>query len=121
MSRFIKWILLIDVALVLLFGLPAWLYSGLDLLLPLLLSFAITSVLAIVSFIPFTRIKKSSMNAYLLAIMGGMLMRMFFIGASLVVVILFTTLNKVTFTVGLLFSYIFKSVLETYILTRNVK
>lgn len=49
----------------------------------------------------------------------GMAIRMVFIGASVAVVFLFTELNQIAFTVALLFSYICKSAIETYILTRK--
>lgn len=61
------------------------------------------------------------MNSYMAAMLAGMLLRMLFIGLSIAIVFIFTEMHQTGFTVGLLFSYICKSVIETYILTQKQK
>ncbi len=119
MVRFSGYILLIDLAGLTLIGLPVYVFAGAEVFIPVVIAFAITSALAITSFYPFTRMSTGSVNRYMTAMLIGMLFRMIFIGASVAVVFLFTELHQIGFTVALLFSYICKSAVETYILTRN--
>ncbi|MFO8030440.1 MAG: ATP synthase subunit I [Cyclonatronaceae bacterium] len=119
MTRFSGYILLFDAVCLLLAGILLWLLDASETFGAVLLAFAITTVLAVSSYYPFARIKNGDMNKYLSAMLLGMAIRMIFIGASVVVVFLFTELNQIAFTVALLFSYICKSAVETYILTRK--
>ncbi len=119
MIKFSGYILLIDLISLILIGLPVYLNAGMEVFLPVLIAFAITSVLAIASFYPFTRMGAGSINKYMTAMLIAMMLRMLVIGASVAVVFLFTDLHQIGFTVALLFSYICKSAVETYILTRK--
>ncbi len=118
LARFSGSVILMDIAGLVLFGLPLYLFGGEEVFLPVPLAFAITTVLAIASYFPFLRMAGGSMNRYMTAMLLGMFIRMLFIGISVVVVFVFTELHQISFTVALLFSYICKSAYETYILTR---
>ncbi len=119
MIKFSGYILLIDLISLVLIGLPVYLLAGSGVFIPVFIAFATTTVLAIASFYPFTRMSAGSINKYMTAMLIGMMLRMVFIGASVAVVFLFTELHQIGFTVALLFSYICKSAVETYILTRK--
>lgn len=119
MARFAGYIIAMDLALLIGAGLPLYYSSGLEVFVPLAVALAITSLLAVISFYPFTRMSGGSMNRYMTAMLLGMFIRMFFVGGSVVVVFVFTNLHQISFTVALLFSYICKSAFETYILTRK--
>ncbi len=119
MVRFSSFVLLFDILMILLAGLPLWLFVSQEVFLAVLLSLVITTTLGILSFIPFTRMSAPSMNRFMAAMLGAMMIRMVFIGVAVVVVFIFTEMNQIAFTVALLFSYICKSALETYMLTRR--
>lgn len=119
MARFSGYILLFDAMSIVLAAILLRLLDVSEMFLAILLAFAITTVLAVASYYPFSRINNGDMNKYLSAMLLGMAIRMVFIGASVAVVFLFTELNQIAFTVALLFSYICKSAIETYILTRK--
>ena len=119
MVKFSSYILLLDFVLLIFLGIPAWFFSGLDLFIALLIAFLITTVLAIASFFPFTRMRGASMNRFMGTMLIGMMIRMVFVGASVAFVFVFTELHQIAFTVGLLFSYICKSVIETYMITQK--
>lgn len=121
MSKFCGYIFLFDGLCLLLIGVPVYLTAGMPILLPGIIAFLITSILAVASFYPFTKMKNGSMNKYLSAMLIGMFIRMIFIGASVAVVFVFTDLHQISFTVALLFSYICKSVIETYTLTQKLR
>ena len=89
--------------------------------LSVLIAFAITSILAIISFYPFTSMRNGSMNRYMTAMLFGMLLRMVFIGLSVAIVFVFTEFHQIGFTVALLFSYICKSFIETYIIISKLR
>jgi hypothetical protein len=118
MARFGGYVVIMDLAILLLAGLPLYYFSGLELFLPVPLALGITTFLAIASFYPFTRMSGGSMSRYMTAMLLAMFIRMIIIGASVVVVFVFTELHQISFTVALLFSYICKSAFETFILTR---
>lgn len=111
--------ILFDLLAAMFLVLPLGYFIGPEWREPMILGLVITSVLAIASYFPFTRIKNGTMNKFMMIMMGGMLLRMFAIAASIAYVFLFTEIHQIGFTVGLLFSYICKSALETYILTRK--
>ena len=119
MVKFSYSILLVDLIAVVILGLPALFLLGQDVFIPLLIGFLITTILAIASYFPFTRMSENSMNRYMSAMLIGMMIRMVFMGASVAIVFVFTELHQIAFTVGLLFSYICKSAIETYMLTRK--
>ncbi len=119
MIKFSGSIFLIDLITLVLIGLPVYINAGTEVFLSVLIAFAITSALAIASFYPFTRMDAGSINKYMTAMLIAMMLRMVFIGTSVAIVFLFTELHQIGFTVALLFSYICKSAVETYILTRN--
>ncbi|MBP3192368.1 hypothetical protein [Natronogracilivirga saccharolytica] len=119
MGKFSGLILLFDIACLLVIGIPVYLLAGMPVLLPGIIAFIVTSALAIASFYPFTRMSGGNMNKYLSAMLIGMFIRMIFIGTSVAIVFVFTELHQISFTVALLFSYICKSVIETYILTKK--
>ncbi|MDG5766522.1 hypothetical protein QA596_03510 [Balneolales bacterium ANBcel1] len=119
MIKFGGYLLLFDLIVLLLAGVPAFLFLGEGVLHALALGLAITTALGVASFIPFTRLSEASMNRFMAAMLGGMMIRMVFIGISVAIVFVFTELHQIAFTVGLLFSYICKSVIETYVLTRK--
>lgn len=119
MIKFSGYILLFDIVFLVAGGIPIYIFAGNELFIALLISFLVTSVLAIASYAPFTRMQSNSTNRYMTAILIGMMIRMIFMGISLVIVFLFTELHQIAFTVGLLFSYIFKSIIETYTIIRK--
>jgi hypothetical protein len=119
MAKFSGYILICDLILLILAGIPVLYFSGYHLFVSGLTGLILTSVFAILSYIPFTRMSASSMNRYMAAMLAGMMVRMVCIGISVAVVFLFTDLHQIGFTVALLFSYIYKSVVETYLLTRK--
>ncbi|MEX0681334.1 MAG: hypothetical protein WD097_08135 [Balneolales bacterium] len=121
MAKFSKYLLVFDVGILLILSWPVYTISGKDVLFSIIVAFTITTVLAIASYFPFTRIGNDSMNSYMAAMLAGMLLRMLFIGLSIAIVFIFTEMHQTGFTVGLLFSYICKSVIETYILTQKQK
>ncbi len=118
MIKFSGYVILFDIACLILAGTPLYLLAGAEVFLPIPVALVITTVLAIASFYPFVRMSGGSMNRYMTAMLIAMFIRMIFIGVSVVVVFVFTELNQISFTVALLFSYICKSAFETYILTR---
>ncbi len=118
MIRFSGYVIVFDIACLVLAGVPLYLLAGLEIFLPIPVALVITTVLAIASFYPFVRMSGGSMNRYMTAMLIAMFTRMIFIGVSVVVVFVFTELNQIGFTVALLFSYICKSAFETFILTR---
>jgi hypothetical protein len=107
-----------DIAGLVLVGLPLLFFGGGEVFAPVPVAFAITTLLAIASYYPFIRMGGGSMNRYMTAMLLGMFIRMIFIGISVAVVFVFTELHQISFTVALLISYICKSAFETYILTR---
>lgn len=121
MTRFSGYVLFFDLVFLILAGMPAYLMIGPDVFLALLIAFPYTSLLAIISYIPFTRMHGASINKYMAAILFGMMLRMVFIALAIAFVFVYTDLHQIGFTVGLLFSYICKSMIETIILTRNHK
>ncbi len=118
MIKFSGYVIVFDIACLILAGVPLYLLAGPEVFFPLPAALVITTVLAIASFYPFVRMGGGSMNRYMTAMLIAMFIRMIFIGLSVVVVFVFTELNQIGFTVALLFSYICKSAFETYILTR---
>lgn len=120
MKKFVGWIVGFDLITLLAAGLPVYMYMGAEAFFTVVLSFLITTVLAIVSFLPFLRMQEASMNRYMAAMLAGMFIRMIFIGVAVAVVFVFTDLHQIVFTVALLFSYICKSVIETYVITRQL-
>jgi hypothetical protein len=120
MKKFVTWIVSFDLITLLAAGFPVYYYMGAEPFFTVLLSFLITTVLAIVSFLPFLRMKEASMNRYMAAMLAGMFIRMIFIGVAVAVVFVFTEMHQIVFTVALLFSYICKSVIETYVITRQL-
>lgn len=119
MIKFSGYILLFDIVVLVVGGIPVFIFAGIEPFIALLISFLVTSLLAIASYTPFTRIQINSTNRYMTAILIGMMIRMVFMGISLVIVFIFTELHQIAFTVGLLFSYIFKSIIETYTIIRK--
>jgi len=118
MIKFSGYVIIFDIACLILAGTPLYLLAGAEVFLPIPVALVITTVLAIASFYPFVRMSGGSMNRYMTAMLIAMFIRMIFIGVSVVVVFVFTELNQISFTVALLFSYICKSAFETFILTR---
>ena len=118
MIKFSGYVIIFDIACLILAGTPLYLLAGAEVFLPIPVALVITTVLAIASFYPFVRMSGGSMNRYMTAMLVAMFIRMVFIGVSVVVVFVFTELNQISFTVALLFSYICKSAFETFILTR---
>ncbi len=119
MAEISRYILIFDAVSLLFIGLPLYYYLGSSLFLPAAIGYAITSAIALVSFYPFTRIRDGSMNRYLTILLSATLFRMAVVGISVAVVFAFSDLHQISFTVALLFSYICKSVIETYVLTRK--
>ena len=119
MADISRYILIFDAASLLLIGFPLYYFMGAMVFLPAVIGFAITSTIAIASFYPFTRIRGGSMNQYLTVMLSATLLRMAVVGISVAIVFGFTDLHQISFTVALLFSYICKSVIETYVLTRK--
>ncbi len=118
MARFSGVVVLMDIIILIIAGLPLYFFAGVEVFLPVPLALGITTLLAIASFYPFIRMSGGSMNRYMTAMLLAMFIRMIFIGVSVVVVFVFTELHQISFTVALLFSYICKSAYETFILTR---
>ncbi len=119
MAKFSSYILLFDFIILVLAGIPILVFLPAEIFTAIVSALLITTVLAIVSFIPFTRMSGASINRFMAAMLGAMMIRMVFIGISVVLVFVFTELHQIAFTVGLLFSYICKSAIETYMLTRK--
>jgi len=117
-AKFSGYVVAMDIVMLILFGVPLYFFGSAELFLPVPAALAVTSLLAIVSFYPFTRMSGGSMNRYMTAMLLAMFIRMIFIGVSVFVVFAFTELHQISFTVALLFSYICKSAFETYILTQ---
>ncbi len=119
MARFSGYLLLFDLSCLILAGIPVYLLVGSNVFVALVIAFLITTLLAILSYFPFTRMSGASMNRYMAAMLTGMLIRMVFIGLSIAVVFVFTELHQFGFTVGLLFSYICKAIIETFIISQK--
>lgn len=119
MAEISRYILIFDAASLLLIGIPLYYFQGLSVFFSAAIGYIITSAIAIASFYPFTRIRDGSMNQYLITLLSATLFRMAVVGISVALVFAFSDLHQISFTVALLFSYICKSVIETYVLTRK--
>jgi len=103
----------------------AFIYGFLSASLHISVAVVIGNMLSFVNIIAgFLLLKKffhADKNLFLKAFFGGMMVRMVITLLFFVILIGYTKINKISFTVSLVISYILYSVIEMYFINKNLK
>jgi hypothetical protein len=111
-QRFLRNLLVLDVVLFALAAYPIHLLNGMEGVKAVLVALLITTTNAYLGYRAVVRSIEAAMSRFMLAVFGGMMLRMGVMLMILAFVVLATELPQITFTIGLFFAYICKSVLE---------
>lgn len=110
--RFLRNLVVLDVVLFALSAYPVYLVSGVEGVKALGVAFLVTTMNAYMGYRAIVRSMQAAMSRFMLAVFGGMMLRMGVMLMILAFVVLATELPQITFTIGLFFAYLCKSVLE---------
>lgn len=109
---FAKQLILLDVGAIALAWYPLMSYQGLDGWLAVVSAFLLTSFNALGGYHLIVKSRSGTMNAFMLSVFGGMMVRMALMLVALVLVVVATDLPQFSFTIALFIAYICKSVME---------
>lgn len=112
-------ITLIDILLLLIGSWPILHFWGADVLIAVIAGFAVMTVAAAITYKITERSRNKTNNQYMAAVFGGMGVKIGLLLAAIVVVYLLELLHGLGFTLGVLISYIYKSVIEIYLLVKT--
>lgn len=110
--RFLRNLLVLDVILLALAAYPVHLLQGVDGVEAVVVALLVTTMNAYMGYRAVVRSLEAAMSRFMLAVFGGMMLRMGVMLMILAAVVLTTELPQITFTIGLFFAYLCKSVLE---------
>ncbi len=110
--RFLRNLLVLDVILLALAAYPVHLFTGIDGVKAVAAALMVTTMNAFLGYRAVVRSIEAAMSRFMLAVFGGMMLRMGVMLMILAAVVLTTELPQITFTIALFFAYLCKSVLE---------
>ena len=103
---------MLDVILLALAAYPVHLFTGIDGVKAVAAALMVTTMNAFLGYRAVVRSIEAAMSRFMLAVFGGMMLRMGVMLMILAAVVLTTELPQITFTIALFFAYLCKSVLE---------
>jgi hypothetical protein len=110
--RFLRNLIVLDVILFALAVYPVYLFTEIDGVKALAVALMVTTTNAFLGYRAVVKSIEAAMSAFMLTVFGGMMLRMGVMLMILAFVVLATELPQITFTIGLFFAYLCKSVLE---------
>lgn len=110
--RFLRNLIVLDAFLFALAVYPVHLFTGLEGVKAVVVALLVTTANAFLGYRAVVRTLEASMSRFMLTVFGGMMLRMGVMLMILAFVVLATEIPQITFTIGLFFAYICKSVLE---------
>jgi hypothetical protein len=110
--RFLRNLLVLDVILFALAAYPVHSFTGVEGVKALAVALLVTTANAFLGYRAVVRSLQAAMSQFMLTVFGGMMLRMGVMLMILAFVVLATELPQITFTIGLFFAYLCKSVLE---------
>lgn len=111
-QRFLRNLGVLDVVLFTLLAYPVHLFTGMQGVVALAVALVVTTLNAFMGYWAVHRSMDASMNRLMATVFGGMMLRIGVMLMILAIVVLVTELPQITFTIGLFFAYLCKSVLE---------
>jgi len=99
---------------------PVYKWYGLSAFIGFMLAFFVTSLNAIVGYYFVDKYFGASLNDFMKAVFGSMGVRLLVLAGIIVIVLVFTKIHRISFTVSLFISYILFSVIEINFINKKV-
>lgn len=111
-AKFALFIVSVDVVILAVTGYPLYMQYGQEMLISFIIGFIITSMGFITALLLIETKYDEAINTFMILVMGGMLGKLFFFSGVILCVFIFNFLHQMGFTIAVLISYLYKSVVE---------
>lgn len=118
---FLGYVLLSDIIATIVIAVPVYYSFDGYVMFAVMLGFLATSVAFIPVFYLTEKYYEGSLNQFMGTVFGALFGKLLFFGAAIVLVFIYSFFHEIGFTLGILISYIYKSVIEIIFILKTQK